>query len=367
MSWQLSPAAGFAKHAAAWSVFNGESAASPLLQAEFVQPLLDQFGTGKELLAIYRNGAQVDAMAIVTPAGTGKWDTFQPSQAPIGMWMQRTGTDAHALSASLLRSLPGFTLALGLTQRDPNIEPRPQDGPGSRSVDYITTSYVPITGAFDDYWNARGKNLRNNLKKQRNKLAKDGVVTRLEIIRDPQAVAAAIADYGRLETTGWKSGMGTAVSADNAQGRFYTSMLENFCARDAGAILRYWLDDQLVAMNLCIEGYGCMIILKTAYDESLNKQFSPAFLMLEETCQKLFEEKKFQRLEFYGRVMEWHTRWTDQVRTMYHLTTYRWPLVLQLQSLLQPRARPAPAESAPAVASPVTAAAEAAGTASSPE
>jgi hypothetical protein len=358
MSWQLLPAVGFPSHAEQWGAFNRESAASPLLQAEFVQPLIEQFATGKELLAIYKNGARIDAMAIVAPAGAGKWDTFQPSQAPIGMWMERPGSDGAAMRAALLRSLPGLALALGLTQRDPAIEARPEANATTKTVDYILTSHVPISGSFEDFWDARGKNLRSNLKKQRSKLLKDGVVTRLEIIRDPQAVAAAIADYGRLETTGWKSGIGTAVSPDNAQGRFYQHMLENFCRMGCGSILRYWFDDKIVAMNLCIEGFGCMIILKTAYDESLGKQFSPAFLMLEETCQQLFEEKKFERLEFYGRVMEWHTRWTDAVRTMYHLTTYRWPLVLHLQSLLQSRPRPAP---------PSPVAAEPAGSVSSPE
>lgn len=349
MNWTLSPASTFASHADAWSQFNRDSAASPLLQAEFVAPLIVEFGTGKELLAICRNGERIEAMAIVTPVGSAKWDTFQPSQAPIGMWLQRPGSDAAALRSSLLRSLPGWSLTLGLTQRDPAIEARPDASSTVKTVDYIQTAHVPIQGSFDDFWNARGKNLRSNLKKQRNKLAKDGVVTRLEMIRTPADVAAAVADYGRLETTGWKSGIGTAVSPDNAQGRFYITMLENFCRLGQGSILRYWFDGQVVAMNLCIEGFGCMIILKTAYDESLGKTFSPAFLMLEETCQQLFEQRKFERLEFYGRVMEWHTRWTDEVRTMYHLTTYRWPLVLQLQTLLQPRPRAVPTPAAEAV------------------
>lgn len=337
MTWTLLPAAEFGAHAERWARFNQEHCASPLLQTEFVQPLLTHFGTGKELLAVCESGGQLTAMAIMTPCGAGKWDTFQPSQAPIGIWMHRRGADLAALLAGLTRALPGFPLALGLTQRDPMLEPRPDTGGTLNTTDYIQTARITIEHSFDEYWAARGKNLRANLKKQRAKLLKEGIATRLETSRAPQEVAAAVADYGRLESAGWKSGIGTAISSDNAQGRFYQDMLEAFCARGAGSIVRYWFDDKVVAMNLCIEGFGCMVVLKTAYDESLGNQYSPAFLMREETCQQMFDEKKFDTLEFYGRVMEWHLRWTDEIRTMYHLTSYRWPALRQLRTLLNER------------------------------
>ncbi|WP_199186450.1 hypothetical protein, partial [Pseudoxanthomonas sp. KAs_5_3] len=76
---------------------------------------------------------------------------------------------------------------------------RPENG---RSFDYIETARITLQGTFDDYWNARGKNLRNNLKKQRNRLRQDGIATRLEIVRDPALMAGAVADYGKLETSG---------------------------------------------------------------------------------------------------------------------------------------------------------------------
>jgi CelD/BcsL family acetyltransferase involved in cellulose biosynthesis len=337
MSWTIIHAGGFAAHAARWAQLNRDTCATPLLQPEFVQPLLTELGSGKELLAWYERDGQLLAMTILTPRGGGKWDTFQPSQAPIGMWMHRPDADLAALLAALTAALPGFALVLGLTQRDPALEARPATTAALTTIDYIQTARIRIVGSFDEYWNARGKNLRTNLKKQRTKLAKEGITTRLDEIRDPQGVAAAIADYGRLESAGWKSGVGTAVSADNAQGRFYQQMMENFCRLGQGVIARYWFDDKLVVMNLCIEGFGTLIVLKTAYDESLGNQYSPAFLMREEDCQQLFEQRKFDQLEFYGRVMEWHLRWTDDIRTMYHLTSYRWPALRKLHTLIQRR------------------------------
>ena len=226
---------------------------------------------------------------------------------------------------------------LALTQMDPMLMPRPPEGACTRSLDYIDTARVTLRGSFDDYWNGRGKNLRGNLKKQRARLERDGVATRMVVDRSPADMAQAVADYGRLETSGWKGGEGTAVSADNAQGRYYRAMLEGMAARGAASVYRYYFGEQLVAMDLCVEDGDSIVVLKTAYDESVPSNLSPTLLMREEACRSLFESGRFERLEFYGRVMEWHTRWTEEVRTMYHVNYYRWPGLARLHALYEAR------------------------------
>lgn len=332
MSWTVVPAAGFAAHAQRWRALHALGDASPLLAAEFVETLLAVFGSGREVLAWYEDGAGTAAMAVLVPGRLGIWNTFQPSQAPLGLWLQRGHDAPAALLPGLLRKLPGLALGVGLTQCDPMLMARPADAPRVRTLDYIQTARITIAGAgdFDAYWEARGKNLRSNLKKQRNRLRQEGVDTRLEILRQPHEMAQAVADYGRLEGSGWKAAGGTAVGADNEQGRFYRGMLEAFAARGAASVYLYSIGGKLAAMDLCVEGGGCIVILKTAYDENLARQLSPALLMREESCRSLFEQARFERIEFYGRVMEWHLRWTDEVRTMYHLNAYRWPVLARL-------------------------------------
>ena len=51
----------------------------------------------------------------------------------------------------------------------------------------------------------------------------------------------------------------------------------------------------------------------------------------------LFAEQQIKRLEYYGSLMEWHTRWTDNRRTLYHLTTFRNGVVKRLAESLSPR------------------------------
>lgn len=344
MKWTLRPASEFAALSGQWAQLHARCQASPMLAVEFVAPLIAEFGSGAELLAVCEHEARTVAMALVAPQGRGAWASFQPAQAPIGLWLQEDALALPALLGALMAALPGLPLVFGLTQCDPDLLARPPGSHQLRTMDYIDTAKITIAGSFDAYWNARGKNLRANLKKQRAKLDKDAVVLRLQVSRDPQDVAAAVADYGRLESAGWKAGGGTAVNAGNAQGRYYRAMLEGFCRRGAGSIYRYWFGQQLVAMDLCIEDERQIIVLKTTYDESVPNSLSPTLLMREEACRALFAEGRLARLEFYGKVMEWHTRWTDEVRTLYHVNYYRWPALGRLHALWQSRRARTPKE-----------------------
>jgi len=323
----------------AWEALLQHAGDTPLLEPDFILPLLAHFGGGQERLLCCGNPSEPIALAIVSPRGRFAWETFQPSQAPIGMWLHDPKYSFSQLLPGMLRALPGFPLVFGVTQQDPALVPRPESGGCVETLDYIRTAWVPIQGAFEDYWSARGKNLRQNMKKQRNKLDKENIVTRLEVLRQPEQMAQAVADYGRLESGSWKAEGGTAVHPDNAQGKFYRSMLENFCREGKGAVYRYFYGDRLAATDLCIEGGGALIILKTTYDESLADGTSPALLMRYEAFPQLWEEKRLNRVEFYGRVMEWHTRWTDEIRTMYHVNGYRLSALPTLKRMLKNKAR----------------------------
>jgi CelD/BcsL family acetyltransferase involved in cellulose biosynthesis len=261
----------------------------------------------------------------------GIWQTFQPSQLPLGAWVTNGNVDLVLACNELVRRLPGLTLGIGASQLDPRIQARPDESAKIRTQDYIQTAWVDIEGSFETYWEARGKNLKQNTRKQRNKLQAEGIATRIECITALGDVKKAVEDYGLLESAGWKAADGTAILPDNAQGHFYRKMLENFCSMGRGRIYRYWFDDKVVAMDLCIQDDAAIVILKTAYDESY-KAVSPSTLMRQDEFQQLFEEQKFPRIEFYGKVMEWHTRWTTLSRTLYHVTDYRWAWLKKLHA-----------------------------------
>ncbi|HUP08289.1 MAG TPA: GNAT family N-acetyltransferase [Caldimonas sp.] len=295
-----------------------------------MSPLLDCFGTGEEMIALAYRGATPVAAALLSRGGTARVATFQPSQLPLGPWLVSPGEDASALAAGLLRHLQAPTLMLALTQLDPRWHARPEPTPALETLDYIDTAWIDVAGSYDAYWEARGKNLRTNMRKQRSKLQAEGVTAAFDTLTDAADMAAAVTEYGRLEGAGWKAERGTAVEASDAQGRFYRSMLEQFCAVGRGRVWRLRFDDKVVAMDLCIEGGGTLVVLKTAFDPEY-RSVSPAFLMKQDAFRDVFDEGRIKRIEFYGRLMEWHTRWTAQSRTLYHANVYRWAMVARLR------------------------------------
>lgn len=329
MIWQIYPISRFPDFHNVWDELIAKVIPVPFLESGFLQPLLDEFGSGNEILAISGTGANLQAATILCRGRLGIWQTFQPSQLPLGPWVAQPGSDLIALTKSLIKALPGFALGVGITQIDPKLVTRPPATVGANTLDYIETAWVDVEGDFDTYWNARGKNLRTNVRKQRTKLETDGVATTLECIVQPEQIAIAMSDYGILENAGWKAEGHTAIHPDNAQGRFYRKMLETFCAKGRGRIYRYRFDEKTVAMDLCILAGDTIIILKTAYDETY-KSLSPSTLQRYEQFKQIFEARKLRRIEFYGKILEWHTRWTYNARTLYHANIFRWPVLAQI-------------------------------------
>jgi len=325
-----------------WDALASRYSRAPFMQAEFVRALLTHFSSGHERIAIVSDAAGPLAMGVFVRRH-GMWETFQPSQTPIGALVLREGIVLEPVLQAIARGLPGPHLGAAASQQDPLFCVRPESGAhGMSTLDYITTASVEVSGRFEDYWNARGKNLRQNLRKQRRKLEDEGVRTTLEVITEPADVARGVAAYGALEIVSWKAGGGTAISPDNAQGRFYREMLEAYCARGRGKICCYRFDDRIVVVDLCIESDDTLVVLKTTYDESI-RNFSPAALMREELFQQWWQQGRLHRIEFYGPTMEWHLRWTDQVRTLFHANWYRWPALVRTASALAQRWRGQPA------------------------
>ena len=334
LRWRIAPVESLA--ADAWDRIALGRGYPAFMRSHVIVAALAEFGTGREVVATCeRDGATV-AMGVFIRTRTATWETFQPSQIPLGAFVHDGSLSIEPALWSLIRALPGLAVIVALTQEDPSIDVRPADSAILRSVDYIDTARVNVAGTFDEYWAARGKNLRTNVKRQHAKLAAEGITVHVETIVGVQSVANAIVEYGRLESAGWKAGGGTAVSADNAQGRFYRRVFEACCERGAGRIFRCLFDGVPVATDLCIEEGGVLVVLKTTYDERW-KSVSPASLLRHAYFRTVFESGSVRTIEFYGRVMEWHRRWTDDVRTLYHVNVYRSALLRKVHERLAGR------------------------------
>lgn len=325
LTWTHHPAHELASNATlreCWNQLNATTTRQVFMDAEAISCALKHFGNGQERLFIGTSQGQIVCTAVLSRIDALRWSTFQPSQIPLGAFLIAPNVDLDTASAALVRALPATTLVLSITQLDPLYVPRLADTATLRLDDYIETGWIEFTGTFEEYWAARGKNLRQNMRKQLNKLAAEGTVVEFRTISDAGDMAAAVARYGEVESTGWKAESGTAIHPDNEQGRFYAELLTTEAVHGRALVHEYWLNGSLAASNLCLLHDRTLVVLKTTYDEKYT-QLSPAFLLRLAQTQLAYEKGDIDRIEFYGRKRDWHTRWTEAFRTIYHATAYR--------------------------------------------
>ena len=323
LRWEVRPIAAFGDVAPLWDHLNARRANTPLLDSDFFQILLRHHGApDSAVVAVASHQNEPIAAGLLSRVALGSCQTFQPSQAPLGAWVDLGIEEIETLLRNLLPALPGYPLVVAVTQQDPSISTRPMTGAFLRTIDYIDTAAVPVDSSFADYWERRGKNLIKNIRRQRNKLQREGVAVSTRWVSDPAAIGRAVDEYGVLESRGWKGAEGTALHPDNLQGRLYRDLMEHYASRDEAFVYQYFYGSELVASELCLHRHKTMYMLKTTYDEA-QRGTSPAMLMRQEMLMEIFDRKIFSAIEFYGRLMDWQPKWTEHRKTLYHINVYR--------------------------------------------
>lgn len=329
--WTILPVNQFNEISEEWDNLNAETFKSPILESRFVLPTIQLFGDNDEVITICRNENHTVAIGVFKKYKFGCWSTFQPSQAPIGLWLCRPDLMTKDALESLSNKLPGLCLLVSILQLDSNLVTKPDDDANIATLDYIDTARITLDTEYETYFQSRSKNTKKAIRKQHNKLNNQALTTRLEVITNSNEIPDAIKQYGELESAGWKSETQTAINADNTQGKFYSKILTEFCHTGNGIIFKYWIGDDVAAMDLCIGSEDSIVILKTTYDEQL-AEYSPALLMHNELFKYLFENSEFKTIEFYGKVMDWHKKWSDDFRGIYHVNFYKYYFLAKLHN-----------------------------------
>lgn len=300
----------------------------PLLDANFIAPLYECFGATDVCLAVREeHGGQVAGMALLVKRGAGRWQLFMPSQANIGNIILDDDNSSERAAehlADLMYSLPGRALQVGLQKQDPLYSRAPEivDDWRFERIRNWTTTYVETTGSFENFWGGKRKALRQPVKQKFRDLAKQGIGWKLGELSDHNDIAAGVAEHGRLETAGWKGREGTAIRADNVQGSFYTRVLQNFARGGNAIVYQLRFNDVLAASLLTIHQNHMLVVLKTAYDESM-AALSPGRLIDYLMIQRAFAHPEIHRIENYTDATMLDAHWCTGTRTLYHVNLYR--------------------------------------------
>jgi CelD/BcsL family acetyltransferase involved in cellulose biosynthesis len=311
---------GLGSHIEGWDHLNRRLfGGNALLTGCFVDSLLKHFSRGDEHLCILRDDKEIEGMCILHPKRRGVWATFQPSQAQIGPTLLQGASRLR----DLVKALPGYVLQLNMLCNDPAFGDLTTEDCGSlRAVDHALTIAVRLSGTFEQYWQARSKQLRKNAKRWERHLDDDAIPMQVRIAERPAAVARAVDRYSDLESRGWKGRIGTALHVGSRQHAFYADLLERFSRRNDAYVFELYLGDVLAASRLVIKDAGMLVILKTTYDETL-QQYAPGRMLLREVIREAFRRWPGHTLEFYTNANADQLSWASEQRPIRHVTCFR--------------------------------------------
>jgi hypothetical protein len=279
----------------------------PFFDSRFVGALLDHFATGSEKLCIYKKDGLVAGALILQPLGWGRWMSFRPGQAQITAVL----LEDSSLLLDLLKRLPGLVWTIELIAIDPRYSPnflRPE------LISLISLHAYTIgvhSGlSFVDYWNTRPNNLKANIRRYTNRLEKEFGSQALVKVTDPHEMESGVGRYGALESSGWKGAAGSAISADNVQGAFYSEVMRRFALVERASIYEQRVADSLVASRLMIENAKMGVILKTTYDENFT-HIAPGRIQLYHVIEERLTNKPEQVIEFYTNATRDQAEWAS--------------------------------------------------------
>jgi CelD/BcsL family acetyltransferase involved in cellulose biosynthesis len=340
LHWQRLPAKRLFDTAAlseAWDRLNAARGALPFLDTDVLQLAFAAFSPKGVELLVGDIAGQTQCMLLVQRVGFGRWQLYQPSQIPLGPLVAASNLPLDGIACSALKALPFPTLVLSFTQLDPRHWP-PSAEPACVVKRYISTGWIDCAQPFESYWAARSANLRASVGKAQRRLEAEGRTLRLRVLTEPADMAAAVERYGLLEASGWKGRKGTAVAAGTPQGDFYRDWLQEAAAHGEARVYELLVrepgseaTEHTIAADLCVVRGDALILLKIAYDEAFER-YSPSTLLRREFMQDVLGSGRVRRVEFFGRLMDWHRRWTGEQRSLYHLTTFRWRWLARLRA-----------------------------------
>lgn len=319
--WQvIRLARALGEHSAGWDHLAGKTPLNhPMLDSRFVDAMLRHFGDGGEHLCLLGDPAAPAAACILVRARAGVWRSFLPSQAQVGPQLLRDPADLKGL----YRRLPGGVARIDLLCIDALVTPLSGlTPPVPQQQPQALTMSVCLAGRFDDYWNARPKKLRDNLRRYGRRAEALSNGTRLEVHSAAADMAAAVSRYALLESKGWKARQASALTPGNVQEAFYTELLSRFAAAGQAHVYELWFGDTLAASRLMLENASVLVALKTTYDEQLQR-YAPGRLLMYQMIEHAFAHAQGKRIEFCTDADQDMLAWATDRRDITHWTLFR--------------------------------------------
>jgi CelD/BcsL family acetyltransferase involved in cellulose biosynthesis len=323
-----------------WNALAG-STGSPFLTAQWLAAWWRAFGAGRFtglVLRDDRGALRAGAccrrlpgrrLAATANAHTGDWDVVATDdQARRALWQALAGLGASAVELAAIRSRTSLEQA-GQELR----------AAGYRTVEVtgIASPYLELPGTWEELLGSVSRNLRSQLGRRRRALEREGRLVFRTTVNGGEELKRDLDAFLRVESSGWKSGTGTAILSDPRTERLYRDFAHAAAAAGWLRLHLLELDGVPLAADLDCRFAGGTFLVKTGFDERYGR-FSPGLVLRGEVLRAAVEEGS-RFYDFLGGPDSYKLRWTSELRPRAALKAYRGPW--RPLALYQARLRPA--------------------------
>lgn len=174
------------------------------------------------------------------------------------------------------------------------------------------TLSVPISSGWKEYVASLSSRRRYDLRRARHRAEEGGTVTVRVCSPSPEEVEEGIAEFVRIESTGWKGRNGSSLSHRTSLREFFLRYAA--LASRSGTLRLGFLDvaGTPIAAQISVIYAERLWVLKIGYDETWSR-CSPGSQLLAETMKYAFE-CKLKSYEFLGSDEPWLHGWVTERR-----------------------------------------------------
>lgn len=163
-------------------------------------------------------------------------------------------------------------------------------------------------------------NFRANLRKANNRWSKAEQPSCVSA-EEGQALERAFEDFLRIEASGWKGKMGTAIALDPCLRAFYQSLLTQLAPQRRVRITCLATAGEAIAAVFCVMDADTLHLLKIAYDEDWGR-YSPGTLLLERVLRECAESGRVRTISLVTDAA-WHREWKPLPTPVLDLRRYQ--------------------------------------------
>jgi hypothetical protein len=168
-----------------------------------------------------------------------------------------------------------------------------------------------VAGDWQTYLMARKSNLRSTIKRMTKKL--DAAGGALEVLDQPEQMAAGIAAYEQVYASSWKN--------PEPFPEFMPSLLKTYAEKGMLRLGVAYLEAKPIAAQVWIVGHGRAEIYKVAYDEAF-KEFSPGTLVTALLMQHVIEIDRVSEVDYLIGDDTYKKTWMSERRERWGIVAY---------------------------------------------